>query len=208
MEVTICTDHSSRKECERVMVGRLDYGSNKISKKDWEDAKRFPRKQWLYSEIVDNGAVRFTVVDNRDGECLVEEFATLDGAMLYLCDTYDTAEGSDAWDYAGAVKGHGGLGDFGPYVIKCPLAFTDDRNFLFGYAKKIEPHGRTCECFVTDCSKALAFASRADAEFAARKLLGDTFNDNNIVSLCKEMATSERMEKLKDKKRRGDGAER
>ena len=48
-------------------------------------------------------------MDNREGECFVEGFMTLDGALLYLCDCHITCEGQEDWDYHGAVKDRGGL---------------------------------------------------------------------------------------------------
>lgn len=46
----------------------------------------------------------FTVVDNRDSEAFTEDFATLDGALLYATDVHTTCEHQEDWDYMGAFK--------------------------------------------------------------------------------------------------------
>jgi len=42
----------------------------------------------------------WTVIDNRDHQCFTEDFATLDGAMIYASDLRTTCEGQIEWDAA------------------------------------------------------------------------------------------------------------
>ena len=49
------------------------------------------------------------MVDNTQGDCFVEEFDTLDGAMLYAAGIYLTSENQSNWDYMGALKEGGDL---------------------------------------------------------------------------------------------------
>ena len=113
MEITIVNNDADREEVMRVLDGHADMSNGDIDRFEWEDRERFPRKQWL---IVEDerasilSSLPFTVVDNRAGECFVESFSTLDGALLYLCDCHTTCEHQDDWDYCGAVKDRGGLG--------------------------------------------------------------------------------------------------
>lgn len=105
-EVTIVNDDFSREECRRVRNGYADYGDGQISAAEWSDVDKFPRKQWL--EFVP-GDESFLVTDNRTGDCFVECFQTLDGALLYLSDVKTTCEHVEDWDYYGAVKDRGGF---------------------------------------------------------------------------------------------------
>lgn len=111
MEVTIVDDAETREEVSRVLNGREALISGGISQREWEDRGKYPRRQWLIFE--GDGPYQpscpFTVVDNRDGECFVEGFCTLDGALLYLCDCHLTTEWQEEWDVHGAVRKHGGF---------------------------------------------------------------------------------------------------
>lgn len=108
MEVTIVDGKSDREEMYRVLDAHADMLNGDLSKEEWNNADKYPRKQWLdFCEY--NNDLPFIVVDNREGECFVEEFATLDGAILYICDCHITCEYQDEWDYMGAVRDQGGL---------------------------------------------------------------------------------------------------
>ena len=113
MDVTIVDSERDRKEVKRVLDGYADMSNRDITREEWGNEERFPRKQWLMFEdekAAHQPGYPFTVVDNRDGECFVEGFSTLDGAMLYLCDCHFTCEHQDDWDRHGAVVARGGLG--------------------------------------------------------------------------------------------------
>lgn len=121
MEITICNNNQTRIEKKRVCDGYADLGDGKITLEDWADEDRFPRKQWLDVEVnPQTDVASFIVVDNRSGDCFVESFDTLDGAMLYLCDIHTTCSGQHEWDYPGAVKERGSL----DIVIKRPIALN------------------------------------------------------------------------------------
>ena len=45
----------------------------------------------------------FTVIDNRQGQCLVEDFYTLDGAMMFALDIRCTTENQAKWDKLGQL---------------------------------------------------------------------------------------------------------
>lgn len=112
MDVTIVDNESDREEVRRVLDGHADMSNGDITKEEWGDESKFPRKQWLMVEdekAAQQTGYPFTVVDNRGGECFVEGFMTIDGALLYLCDCHTTCEGQDNWDYYGSVKDRGGL---------------------------------------------------------------------------------------------------
>lgn len=110
MDITIVDNEFDREEMNRVMDGY----SAKIDGEcpDWDDVNKYPRKQWLwFSDVKGDERAPFVVVDNRDGECFVEQFATLDGAMLYICDCHTTCEDQEGWDYFGAVNDRGGFSE-------------------------------------------------------------------------------------------------
>lgn len=192
MDITIVDNERDREEMKRVMDGHADMINGDISKEAWNDTERFPRKQWLDFDE-DAKALPFMVVDNREGECFVEGFATLDGAMLYICDCYTTCEDQVQWDYMGAVKDRGWLDEKGDneYVIKCPIRLRN-MQFVFGYAKKIVSGGATEEVFSEDIDEAVKFSRRKDAEKAALELLPKSFDKlKNIVNVADEKAEKE-----------------
>lgn len=187
MEVTIVDGKADRDEMYRVMNAHADMLNGDLSKEEWNNADKYPRKQWL--DFDDNSkALPFMVVDNREGECFVEGFSTLDGAMLYICDCYTTCEDQVQWDYMGAVKDRGGLDEKGDneYVIKCPIGIRN-MQFVFGYAKKIVAGGATEEVFSEDIDEAVKFSRRKDAEKEALKLLPSSFDKlKNVVLVSDE----------------------
>ena len=188
MDITIVDNEHDRSEMKRVLDAYADMTNGDLSKEAWNDKDRFPRKQWLDFDE-DEKALPFTVVDNRDGECFVEGFATLDGAMLYICDCHTTCEDQESWDYMGAVKDRGGVdekGDDNEYVIKCPIGICG-ASFVFGYAKAIVEKGRTAEIFTENIDEAVKFSRRKDAAKAALKILPGTFDEiKNVVSVAEE----------------------
>lgn len=192
MDITIVDNERDREEMKRVMDGHADMVNGDISKEAWNDTEKYPRKQWLDFDE-DAKALPFMVVDNREGECFVEGFATLDGAMLYICDCYMTCEDQVQWDYTGAVKDRGWLDEKGDneYVIKCPIGLRN-MQFVFGYAKKIVAGGATEEVFSEDIDEAVKFSRRKDAEKAALELLPRSFDKlKNIVNVADEKAGKE-----------------
>jgi hypothetical protein len=125
----------------------------------------------------DEKALPFTVVDNREGECFVEGFSTLDGAILYICDCYITCENQEDWDYMGAVKDRGGVDEkdnYNEYVIKCPIGVCRG-SFVFGYIKKIVENGQAEDVFTKNIDEALKFGSSSCAVQAAQKILPSCF---------------------------------
>lgn len=112
MDITIIDNPSDKAEMDKVLDAHYMYIAGKLSCEEWYDSDRYPRKQWLHfdgSEEAARAGEQFVVVDNRDGDCFVEAFKTLDGALLYLCDVHMTTEGQDEWDRVGAVSGNGGF---------------------------------------------------------------------------------------------------
>ena len=108
MDITIVTTSEERKEYEKCVNARCEYVSNNITREEWE---KFPKKVWV--DVVDGGrgvnCPAFLVVDNSDGQCFVEEFETLDGAMLYASGIKLTTENQEDWDYMGALRDGGEL---------------------------------------------------------------------------------------------------
>lgn len=187
MEVTIVDGKADRDEMYRVMNAHADMLNGDLSKEEWNNADKYPRKQWLDFDENEKD-LPFTVVDNRGGECFVEGFATLDGAILYICDCHITCEYQYEWDYTGAVKDRGGLDEKGDneYVIKCPIGIRN-MQFVFGYAKKIVADGATEEVFSEDIDEAIKFSRRKDAEKEALKLLPGSFDKlKNVVLVSDE----------------------
>lgn len=99
MEITVVSSESERKE----MLGVIDaYGrmaDGKMSKTDFN--ANVPTK--VYIDFRKGEHNPWLVVDNRDGECFTEDFATLDGAMLYATDCRFTTDGVEEWDRQGAA---------------------------------------------------------------------------------------------------------
>lgn len=109
MEVTIVTTTAERDEMKRTVDGYLKVAENEIKRDEF--LRNYPRKIWIDTELCQphyNG-MPFLVVDNRDGECFCENFATLDGAILYATDVYMIPEHQEDWDYMGAVRDGGDL---------------------------------------------------------------------------------------------------
>lgn len=110
MDITVAIDDNEMKVVTRVLNGHASMISGDISSDEWRnDEVRYPQKVWLYMIENDDERMPFVVVDNRDGECFVEQFESLDGAIFYACDVYLTGEHQDSWDYPGAVKDRGNL---------------------------------------------------------------------------------------------------
>jgi hypothetical protein len=105
MEITIVTNEFEREECKKTVDARCAFVSNEITREQWEG---FPKKVWVDLESPD-GPSPFVVVDNRDCNCWVEAFKTLDGALLYATDCKLTAEDQEDWDYMGALKDGGDI---------------------------------------------------------------------------------------------------
>ena len=191
MDITIVDNEIDRQEMRKVMDAYADMSDGKLSKEEFD---KLPRKQWLDFDE-DEKALPFTVVDNREGECFVEGFATLDGAILYICDCHMTCENQNEWDYYGAVRDHGGVdeksGDDNEYVIKCPIGICG-ASFVFGYVKKIVEKGRTDDVFTENIDEALKFGSRVRAVKAAKKILPGCFDGiRNVVLVADEKWGSE-----------------
>lgn len=191
MEVTIVDNPLDKAEANRTLDAHLEYICGNISREEWG---KFPRKQWLIFDGT-SPCNEFCVVDNRAGECFIETFRTLDGAMLYLCDCHMSTSYQSEWDYCGAVMDHGGFDKkdegFGysekekkEYVVKCPIYLDQAAGgpkFVFGYAKCLDICG-TDEIFTTDIKEAIRFSSLQEACNAGKELLGRTFvKEHNVV---------------------------
>ena len=110
MEVTIVTTSAERDEMKRTLDGYLKaMVRGEITATEF--CRDYPRKIWIDTELCQSHDSRmpFQVVDNRGGECFCEDFATLDGAVLYATDVYMTPEHQEDWDYMGAVRDGGDL---------------------------------------------------------------------------------------------------
>lgn len=107
MEITIVTTEGEREEYKKTIDARCAFVNNEITREQWES---FPKKVWVDLVLPSGGTPSlFMVVDNRDGNCWVEAFETLDGALLYATDCKMTAEGQEDWDCMGALKDGGDL---------------------------------------------------------------------------------------------------
>lgn len=194
MKAVIVDNALERAEMRRVLDGHADFTDGKLSRSEWADEGRFPRWRWLDCEETELG-FRFIVVDNSDGECFVESFETLDGAILYLTDCKLTPEKQHEWDYAGAIRDRGGIDekrDGLHYAVKAPIGVRDGE-FVFGYAVKIETHGRTDDLFSEDISRAVVFGTRFEAEKAAKRLLPGTACVKNVVCVEDEAGEADRV---------------
>lgn len=112
MELTIVTTQAERDKMKATLDAYADLPGNGMTKEEFK--ARYPRKVWLDTEECSNrrkfpDLLPFLVVDNRDGECFVEGFETLDGALLYATDVHTTTERQSEWDYKGAVEEGGDL---------------------------------------------------------------------------------------------------
>ena len=105
MEITLVTEKWEREEYKKAIDA---YWDKNISS---EEKDKIPKKVWV--DLVDD--VRgvkchpFLVVDNTQGQCFVEEFETLDGAMLYAGGIKLVPDNQSDWDYMGALKDGGDL---------------------------------------------------------------------------------------------------
>lgn len=99
MEITVVSSEIERIE----MLGVIDaYGrmaDGKMSKTDFN--ANVPTK--VYIDYRKGEHNPWLVVDNRGGECYTEDFATLDGALLYATDCHFTTDGVEKWDMNGAA---------------------------------------------------------------------------------------------------------
>lgn len=103
MDLTIVNDDYNQEIVNRVMDAHDAYIDGECP--DWNDEEKYPRKQWLFfSDLPGDELAPFVVVDNRSGDCWVEQFSTLDGALLYVTDVYTTCEHQIDWDYHDAIK--------------------------------------------------------------------------------------------------------
>lgn len=112
MDIVMVNEDWEREEVKRVLDGHAAMVNTEMPADDWRDEHEYPRKVWIFMEPTESlvcGNMNFVVVDNREGECYVEDFETLDGAMLYACDVHLTCEDQESWDYPGAVKDRGSL---------------------------------------------------------------------------------------------------
>lgn len=105
MEITIVTTEYEREEYNKTLDARCAFVSNEITREQWEC---FPKKVWV-DLVSQDGSSLFIVVDNQDSNCLVEEFQTLDGALLYATDCKLTTEDQEDWDYMGALRDGGDI---------------------------------------------------------------------------------------------------
>ena len=110
MKIEFVRNAKEREELHRVTNAYSDMIGGLLSKDDWNNDELYPRKVWIdFVEDNEGGSMPFMVLDNRTGDCFEEDFATLDGAILYATDVHTTTEHQDEWDYMGAVKDRGGV---------------------------------------------------------------------------------------------------
>lgn len=110
MQLTIVTTQAERDEKRRTLNAWADYIGGEMSREEF--LRNYPRKVWLDMSPRSSGdELQFVVVDNREGECFCEDFATLDGAMLYATDVKTTSEYQAEWDYMGSLKDGGDIVD-------------------------------------------------------------------------------------------------
>lgn len=109
MEVTIVTTSAERDEMYRTLDGYLKIEDGEITSDEFR--RDYPHKIWIDTELCNShdAVMPFRVVDNRDGECFCEDFATLDGTVLYATDIYMTPEHQGDWDYMGSVRDGGSI---------------------------------------------------------------------------------------------------
>lgn len=107
MEITLVTNKQEREEYKKAID---TYCNEKVSS---DEKDKLPKKVWV--DLVNDGrgvkGPPFVVVDNTQGNCFIEEFETLDGAILYAAGIYLTPENQSDWDYMGALKDGGDLTD-------------------------------------------------------------------------------------------------
>lgn len=187
MNVKVVTEAYEMDVVNRVMDGHAALSRGDIDEKEWGDTSSYPRETWIYFDK-DEHEMPFVVVDNREGECFVEQFKSLDGAMLYACDVYLTGEHQETWDYPGAVKDHGGLrNDEEKWVISVPVGLGENGEFVFGYVKNIVPHGRTEDVFCGDLENAMLFGSKEQADRSAVELGLPAYSaDRNLVPVYRK----------------------
>jgi hypothetical protein len=110
VNVNIVTDELEMSLVKRVMDGHAALLNGEILRSEWNDRSLCPRDVFLFiSDIRGDESAPFVVVDNRDGECFVEQFSSLDGALFYACDVYIGVANKGTWDYPGAAKDRGNL---------------------------------------------------------------------------------------------------
>lgn len=111
MEVTIVTTSAERDEMKRALDGYMSVVEGKITKDEF--LRDYPKKVWVDTEMCKSHDAKmpFMVVDNRVGECFCEDFATLDGAVLYATDVYTGPTHQEEWDRVGALRDGGDILD-------------------------------------------------------------------------------------------------
>ena len=182
MNVEIVTDDHEMDVVNRVMKGHAAFSMGDIGEKEWSDTSSYPRETWIFFDN-DDHEMPFVVVDNREGECFVLHFKSLDGAMLFARELYLTGELQETWDYPGAVKDHGGLMNYDEkWVIRVPVGLAKNGEFVFGYVKNVVPHGRTEDVFCGDVENAMLFESKEQADRSAVELEIPAYSaDRNLV---------------------------
>ena len=88
-------------------------------------------------------------------------------------------------------------GEAGDFVVRCPMALDGANSFVFGFAKRITPHGLGSDVLTADLDKALRFKSKGEAEKAARKLLGKTFHEMNVARVEDVLKVQEEVRKCR-----------
>ena len=69
--------------------------------------------------------------------------------------------------------------------------------FVFGFAKRIIPHGRGSDVLTADLGEARRFKTKAAAEKAARTLLGKTFHEMNVARVEDVLKAQEEVRKCR-----------
>ena len=99
MGLNIVTSLYERNALRKMLNAHGDYVIGKISRDDWE---KYPREIWI--DWSGNSECPFVVYDNSSGMCFVEEFKSIDGAILFASCPGLSCEDSSQWDYAGSLN--------------------------------------------------------------------------------------------------------
>ena len=91
----------------------------------------------------------------------------------------------------------GETGETGEFVVQCPIYLDEQGEFVFGFAKRIIPHGRGSDVLTADLGEARRFKTKGEAEKAARTLLGKTFHEMNVARVEDVLKAREEVRKCR-----------
>ena len=99
MNITLVTSQYERQQLSKMLDSYGDYVAGRLSRAEWDT---YPKETWL--DCTGKTKQPFIVYDNHDGQCYVEAFASLDGAVLYASGVHLTDESAKEWDFEGSVR--------------------------------------------------------------------------------------------------------